>query len=76
VLERVTGKALWAAIEAEVKDEAQYLVACPGPALELKPQEILARHPEQFASVTQVYTVKRNLFDRLRRNPTIRQFLE
>jgi DNA-directed RNA polymerase specialized sigma24 family protein len=76
VTESGASEALWAAIEAEVKDEAERLVAYLGLVCELKPQEIHARYPEQFASVTQVYTVKRNLLDRLRRNPTIRQFLE
>jgi hypothetical protein len=71
----VTSEGLWSAIEAEVKDEAERLVAYLGLALELKPQEIHTRHPEQFATVAQVYTVKRNLLDRLRRNTAIRQFV-
>jgi hypothetical protein len=75
VLESATSGALWAAIDAEVKDEAERLVAYLGLALELKPQEIQARHPDQFASVAQVYTVKRNLLDRLRRNTAIRRFV-
>jgi hypothetical protein len=76
VTEGAASAALWAAIDAEVKDDAERLVAHLSLALELKPQEVYARHPERFASVTQVYTVKRNLLDRLRRNPTIRQFLD
>jgi hypothetical protein len=75
VLERATSEALWTAIEAEARDEAERLVAYLSFALELKPQEIHARHPDRFASVAQVYTIKRNLLDRLRRNAAIRQFL-
>jgi hypothetical protein len=75
VLESAASETLWAAIEAEVRAESERLVAWLGLALELKPQEIHARHPEQFASVTQVYTVKRNLLDRLRRNAAIRQLV-
>jgi hypothetical protein len=75
VLESATSEALWAVIDAEVKDDAERLVAWLSLVLGLKPHEIHARHPEQFASVKQVYTVKRNLIDRLRRNPTIRQFV-
>jgi hypothetical protein len=75
VLVRVTSEALWTAINAEVRDETERLIACLGLALGMKPQEIHARHPDRFASVTQVYTVKRNLLDRLRRNAAIRQFV-
>lgn len=76
VTESATGEALWAVIDAEVKGEAERLVAYLSLALELKPQEIHARHPERFVTVAQVYTVKRNLLDRLRHNPTIRQFVQ
>jgi DNA-directed RNA polymerase specialized sigma24 family protein len=75
VLASVTNKALWSAVEAEVKDEAERLVAYLSLALEMKPQEIHARHPEQFPSVAQVYTIKRNLLDRLRHNTAIRQLV-
>src|SRR5262249_2221811 len=61
VLERVTSEVLWTAIDAEVRNEAEHLVAWLGLALEMKPQEIHARHPEQFATVQHVYTIKRNL---------------
>ncbi|CAA9541297.1 MAG: hypothetical protein AVDCRST_MAG88-32, partial [uncultured Thermomicrobiales bacterium] len=44
-------------------------------ALELKPSEVHARYPDRFASVADVYRIKRNLLDRLRRSPEIRRFL-
>jgi hypothetical protein len=75
-IERAAIEALWATINWEVKDEDERLVAYLGIALEMKPREIHTRHPEQFATVGQVYTVKRNLLDRLRRKPSIRRLLE
>jgi hypothetical protein len=43
--------------------------------LDLKPGEIQERHPELFASVDDVYRIKRNVVERLRRSPQIREFL-
>jgi len=63
---------LWALIIAETQDEAERLVAHESFTLNLKPGEIHERHPAQFASTADVYRVKRNLLDRLRRNQAIR----
>jgi hypothetical protein len=70
----LAGQDLWALIAAETQGEAERLVAHESFTLDLKPGEIHARHPEQFASAADVYRVKRNLLDRLRRNPDIRDF--
>jgi hypothetical protein len=61
--------------KTEIKDEAARLVAYLSLALKRKPQAIHECHPEQFVTVAEVYTVKRILLDRLRRKPTIRQFV-
>jgi hypothetical protein len=42
---------------------------------ELKPSEIFGRHPRLYASVADVYRIKRNLIERLRRSPDVRAFL-
>ena len=42
---------------------------------QLKPAEIFQRHPHLFASVDDVYRIKRNVLERLRRNANIRAFL-
>lgn len=65
---------LWSLIVAETQDEAERVVAHSSFVLDLKPGEIRQRHPQQFASTADVYRVKRNLIDRLRRNPAIRNF--
>ena len=65
---------LWQLIFAEAQDDAERAVAHGSFVLGLKPGEIHDRHPQHFASTAEVYRVKRNLIDRLRRNPAIRDF--
>ena len=76
ILGELAGRELWRAVEGEVRDEAERLVAHLCLVLDLKPREVYARHPDRFASVTDVYRVKRNLLDRLVRTPAIRRFLD
>jgi DNA-directed RNA polymerase specialized sigma24 family protein len=42
--------------------------------LDLPPRLILTRHPDLFATIGAVYAAKRNLLDRLRRSPELREF--
>jgi DNA-directed RNA polymerase specialized sigma24 family protein len=42
--------------------------------LDLPPRRILIRNPDLFATIGAVYAAKRNLLDRLRRSPELRQF--
>lgn len=76
VLDRLDAQDLWRAVNAELRDEAERIVARLCLALDLKPREVYERHPERFASVADVYRVKRNLLDRLRRSPAIRALSE
>lgn len=76
IVARLSGEALWAVIEAEAHAGAELLVARCCFVQDLKPREIYERHPEVFASVADVHRIKRNLLERLRRNETIRAFLE
>jgi len=41
----------------------------------LTPREIRARHPDRFVEVYEVYRLKRNVIDRLRRSGAIQQLL-
>jgi DNA-directed RNA polymerase specialized sigma24 family protein len=70
--EREAAHILWQAISAEVRDELERLIATLSFVQGLKPREIYKQHPEQFADVAEVYRIKRNLLDRLRRDETIR----
>src|SRR5207249_8057842 len=75
VVGKLAGEQLWATIAAELQDEAEEVVAYLSFARELKPSEIFDRHPRLYASVADVYRIKRNLIERLRRNPQVRAFL-
>lgn len=75
VLAKLAGEQLWAAIARELQDEAEEKVIFLSFARDMKPAEIVGRHPELFASVADVYRVKRNVIERLRRSAEIRGFL-
>ena len=74
-LGQLAGEDLWAAVQGELQDEADRLVARLCLVLGLKPREVYQRHPERYADVAEVYRVKRNLLDRLRRSPAILAFI-
>jgi len=76
VVGKLSGEQLWAAIRRELQDEAEEKVAFLSFARDLKPAEIAERHSALFNSVADVYRVKRNIIERLRRSPEIRAFLE
>lgn len=75
VLGELSGEQLWGAISRELHDEAEYKVAFLSFARDLKPAEIAEQHATLFASVADVYRIKRNIIERLRRSPEIRAFL-
>jgi hypothetical protein len=70
----LAGQQLWNLVMRELNDEAERTVAFLSFARDLKPAEIQRRHPELYASIADVYRVKRNLLERLRRNPDIQAF--
>lgn len=74
-LGNLSASELWREIERELHDDAERKVAHLSFVLDYQPREIFERHPELFASVAEVYRVKRNLLDRLRRSPAIRAHL-
>lgn len=74
-LSESTALRFWQSIQAELQDEVERLVVYLSFALDLKPGEIQARYPEHYASVADVYRVKRNVLERLRRSDEIRAFL-
>jgi hypothetical protein len=76
VLGRLAGEQLWAAIVRELQDEAEQRVAFLSFARDMKPAEIAGRHASLFESVADVYRIKRNIIERLRRNPEIQAFLQ
>jgi hypothetical protein len=72
---RLAGEQLWQTVLHELQDEGEQIVAYLSFARGLKPAEIYQRYPNLYASVGDVYRVKRNVIDRLRRSAEIRAFL-
>jgi hypothetical protein len=75
VVGELAGQQLWGAIANELQDEPERVVAYLSFARDLKPAEIYRRHPSLYDSVADVYRVKRNVIERLRRSPQVRAFL-
>jgi hypothetical protein len=75
-VEHIAHRELWQAIDDELHDEGERLVARLSFVAWLSPREIQARHPDRFADVATVYRVKRNLMERLRRCRALRQLVE
>lgn len=72
---RLAGGELWQTIAAEIADEAERVVVYLSFALDMKPAEIFERYRALYASVGDVYRIKRNVLERLRRSPAIQTFL-
>lgn len=66
---------LWAAVSRELQDESERVVIRLSFSLDLKPREIQRLHPERFPSTAEVYRIKRNVLDRLRRSAEIRELV-
>jgi DNA-directed RNA polymerase specialized sigma24 family protein len=76
VIGRLARRELWAAVERELADPREHLVARLSFVAGLSPREIRARHPDQFEDVFEVYRIKRNMIDRLRRSRAIQPFID
>jgi hypothetical protein len=75
VVGKMAGEQLWETILAELQDETERVVAYLSFARDLKPAEIFDRYPKLYESVADVYRIKRNVIERLRRSPQVRAFL-
>jgi hypothetical protein len=72
---RLAGEQWWETVLRELHGESEQVVAFLSFARDLKPSEIFERHPRLYESVDDVYRIKRNLIERLRRSPEVRAFL-
>jgi DNA-directed RNA polymerase specialized sigma24 family protein len=72
----LAGRELWSTILRVLTEEVDRRVLYLSFASGLKPGEIHERHPDLFATVADVYRIKRNALDRLRRSAEIRGFLD
>jgi hypothetical protein len=74
-VDQIAASQLWDAIRRVLEDSGERQVVYLSFTLGMKPGAICARHPERFGSVANVYQVKRNALDRLRRSPEINRLL-
>lgn len=76
VLEGLERSALWQLISEMAETVQERTVLFESFVLELPPRVILARHPDLFTEVSNVYFAKRNVLARLQRNPDLQQMHE
>lgn len=74
-LERVTRQEFWHTIARLLNSEAERVVVLRSFMLGLRPNDIYAQRRDLFASVDDVYSVKRNVLIRLRRNMQLQHLL-
>lgn len=75
-LQKMETQQLWAIVEATCGDEREHLVARLILQANLKPGDLARQFPDLFPTVAEVYRVKRNLLDRLRRDSSLREMYE
>lgn len=64
---------LWQVIDKAIQSEAERVIVQGCYLYGLKPNQVYQQHHQLFESVNDVYRMKRNLFNRLRRLPELRQ---
>lgn len=75
VARRVDSPGFWRTVRHSLTGEREELVFHLSYIMDLSPREIRARHGAQFPDVDEVYRLKRNALDRLRRAPEMRALL-
>ncbi|MDQ4078611.1 MAG: hypothetical protein M3220_20515 [Chloroflexota bacterium] len=67
---------VWEAVAARLRDEKEYLVVEAYFILDLKPREIYALYSDTFQDVQEIYRIKQNFLERMRRDPEIQRLGE
>jgi DNA-directed RNA polymerase specialized sigma24 family protein len=73
VLEQIEREELWQIVVRLALTAQEYIVLVESFVLHLPPRVIQTRHADRFTDVWAIYQAKRNLLDRLRRNPDLRR---
>jgi DNA-directed RNA polymerase specialized sigma24 family protein len=73
VLTSLDREALWCTVMALAATRAERVALVESLIYGLPPRAIWARHPQLFSDVAIVYSIKRNLFDRLQHNHDLLQ---
>ena len=66
---------LWAEVIKRARNRKELVVAHACLALAMKPAEVFDEYPEVFENVREIYRVKQNLLERLRRDHDLRNYL-
>ena len=74
-VDRVQQEEFWRLILTRLADERERLVVYGSFVLALKPRELSAKYPQVFADVNEIYRIKQNVLERLRRDAELRQNL-
>jgi len=74
VIDEIERVDLWRAVLGAIACEQERMVLIESFQLNLPPRTILARHPDLFGDVGDVYMAKRHLIGRLQRDPNVRRF--
>lgn len=74
-LSRIDREEFWKVIDAQLHNESERVVVYGSFVLGLTPRAIQARRPDLFASVHEIYNIKRNVLGRLSRNQQLREML-
>jgi hypothetical protein len=73
VLAQLDRAELWSLVSRAPATEQERTVLNESFMMDLPPRDIQARHPDLFANVNEVYSAKRNLLNRLQRNPDLQR---
>lgn len=71
---RLDAQELWRAVQEALADERQRMVVYLSYSIGLTPREICARHAADFPEVSEVYRLKSNALERLRRATQLQAF--
>ena len=74
--ERLRREELWHFVSDQLRDERERVVVDLSFKQGLAPRKIFAERRDLFSSVQEVRRIKRNVLDRLRRNPYMKEFLD
>src|SRR5579864_5178451 len=68
VVANISAQSLWQVIQEELNSEDERVLICLAYVQGMKPSEISSLHNRLFPTVEDVYRIKRNVLERLRRN--------
>jgi DNA-directed RNA polymerase specialized sigma24 family protein len=73
VVQKYMRAELWRRVNAVVRTPQERIILVESFVFDLSPGAIKARHPDLFADVETIYTMKRNLLNRLQHNPDLQR---